>query len=296
MCTSISTYLTNKQTAPHPVGARCADRQAQTREKTLPHTEAWVLLWLRAVLVASLQAQLLSSQVNQKLVSFAHFNAEQSVDSTRVIALEWLPQSKGENFVAAHSSGNVYVYQKVRSSVIKYTFSLHAEKLCTPTWGFMQISHRPAGHDRSRHTFAGCNVAGVAVTSLHAEHYSADGSFHAAGTPEHPQQREELCRAHAQRRGQRRQRPRRRQRRARPAAEPGHLRQGPQRDGPVARRPEGGDCGQGRRRARARPRQRHAAHRLAGEAYLFYACTSAVPVRSSDTPCMTVRRQWTRAS
>lgn len=67
-----------------------------------------------AVLVASLQAQLRQSQANQKLVTFCHFNADQCVDATRPVAVAWLPGTKGEAFLAAHSSGNVYVYQKAR--------------------------------------------------------------------------------------------------------------------------------------------------------------------------------------
>ncbi len=69
-----------------------------------------------AVLVASLQAQLRQSQANQKLVTFCHFNADQCVDASRPVAVAWLPGSKGEAFLAAHSSGNVYVYQKARAS------------------------------------------------------------------------------------------------------------------------------------------------------------------------------------
>ena len=89
---------------------------------------------LRAVLVASLQAQLLSSQANQKLLSFAHFNAEQSVDGTRVVALEWLPLSRGEMFVAAHFSGSVYVYQKARTARSRwFPTPLHASRAVHPS-------------------------------------------------------------------------------------------------------------------------------------------------------------------
>ncbi len=68
----------------------------------------------RAVIVASLAAQLQASQVNQKLLHFSHFNVDAAVDATRPIAVDWLPQSRGEMFVAAHAGGNVYVYQKVQ--------------------------------------------------------------------------------------------------------------------------------------------------------------------------------------
>lgn len=66
-----------------------------------------------AVVVASLQAQLNSSQTNAKLVSQLHFNSESSIDPTRVVGVEWVPHANGDLFVAAHSSGSVYTYSKV---------------------------------------------------------------------------------------------------------------------------------------------------------------------------------------
>ena len=79
------------------------------------HSRALANLTLhtRTVLVASLRASLEAAPSSSKTLML-HFNAEGAVDSTRCTAVAWVPGTQGSAFVAAHASGRLHVYPKVR--------------------------------------------------------------------------------------------------------------------------------------------------------------------------------------
>ena len=70
------------------------------------------LQW-RAVLVASLRAQLDPAHATGKHSAMLHFNVDRVVNKTRCQAAAWVPGTQGGAFVSAHFDGQFHIYHKV---------------------------------------------------------------------------------------------------------------------------------------------------------------------------------------
>lgn len=68
-----------------------------------------------AVIVVSLGRQFAHSQNSTKLVDMLHFNRDGATDNTRPVSVAWVPNSRGDLLAAAHLSGMIYIYSKVRA-------------------------------------------------------------------------------------------------------------------------------------------------------------------------------------
>lgn len=74
----------------------------------------WVLsVFLSAVMLMSLRAQLQAPQGNTRPIIAAQLNTDNLHDSSRCNVLLWVPRSKGSQFLAGHASGNIILYKKV---------------------------------------------------------------------------------------------------------------------------------------------------------------------------------------
>lgn len=105
---------------------RCSFCSSTQTVPTLPHSslrrgQTSRLTVTRAVLVASLRAQLDPAHATGKNSAMLHFNLERVINKTRCQAAAWVPGTQGGAFVAAHFDGQFYIYHKACCSHVANT-------------------------------------------------------------------------------------------------------------------------------------------------------------------------------